>query len=114
MREFKALIITCVLLAFVGGVGLGTWVGSLRAATPPSPRSLDRRMTDWTTRHDLTASQARRIRAVLSRYDGQKAKIHSELDSEHWKRIYKLRESSRLEIDKILDETATATPGNGG
>ncbi len=114
MREFKALIITCVALAFIGGVGLGTWVGSLRAASPPATRSLERRMTEWTTRYDLTPSQARLIRGVLAGYDGEKSKIQSELDAEHWKRIYKLRDISLHKIDKILAETAPATPGIGG
>ena len=114
MREFKALILTCVALAFIGGVGLGAWVGTLRAATPQPARSLDRRMTDWTTRYDLTRSQSRRIRGVLVRYDREKSQILSELDAEHWKRIYKLREISHVEIDKILVERAHATPANGG
>jgi len=71
-------------------------------------------MADWNARYDLTPTQQRRIRQVLASYDARRARIQSELDAEHWQRGNRLLEKSRKEIDRILAETPTATPGNGG
>jgi len=113
MREFKTLVIGAVVLAFVGGMGAGAWIGSLRAATLLRP-SVDRRLQDWTERYDLSPSQERRVRAVLVRYDGGRDRIYSEISSEQWRRLNRLRDKSQQELDKILQEGTTSDSPDGG
>ena len=114
MREFKALVLGAVALAFVAGIGAGAWIGNLRAAPAANRISVDRRLEDWNNRYHLTPSQQRRVRAVLVRYDGGRDRIYSELNAEQWRRLNLLRKKSREEIDRILEEgIATDSPSGG-
>ena len=114
MREFKTLVLVAVLLAFIGGVGAGAWIGSLRAAPATNPPSVERRMKAWKERYNLTPSEQRQLRAVLVRYDSGRDGIYSELSSEQWRRLNELREKSQREIDEILKgRTTTNSPAGG-
>ena len=87
MREFKAAILLALVLAFVGGLGAGAWIGSLRAAPQTPRRSVDRRLESWKERYELTPSQERRLREVLIRYDKGRDRVRAQMDAERWTHV---------------------------
>jgi len=114
MRDLKRAVLAALLLAFVAGLGAGAWVSDLRAAGEATPPSMDRRVQAWTDRYGLSPSQERRLRDVLLRYDAGRTKILSELDTQRWQRIEKLRLEAREDIDRILQEADPAAADSGG
>jgi hypothetical protein len=104
MREFKRLFLCVLVLTFLGGVGTGAFVGALSAAPRASGPTVDRRLEDWKRYFALDASQERRLRAVLLRYDHAVEGIREEVSAEQARRLVALRESSRDEIREILTE----------
>jgi hypothetical protein len=114
MREFKTLVLAAVALAFVAGIGAGSWISDLRAATTPSHPSVERRLENWNKRYNLTPSQQRRIRSVLVRYDAGRDRIFSEISAEQWQRLNRNLADSQREIDEILQEQAPADSPTGG
>jgi len=105
MRELRRLFLLVLVLTFIGGIGTGAWIGSLRAA--PQIRTtdtLDRRINDWKLAFpDLTASQVRRLREILARYDAQVDQIRREVSAEQFQRIDSLLEQSRGEVRLVLE-----------
>ncbi|MHC4953159.1 MAG: hypothetical protein ACYTGZ_04660 [Planctomycetota bacterium] len=114
MREFKAAILLALVLAFVGGLGAGAWIGSLRAAPQTPRRSVDRRLESWKERYELTPSQERRLREVLIRYDKGRDRVRAQMDAERWTHVDKLRRKAHDDIQEILHESAPAVSVGGG
>jgi hypothetical protein len=105
MREFKRLFLSVLFLTFLGGLGVGAWIGALSAAQPRAAApTVDRRVEDWKRYFALDASQERRLRAALSRYDHAVERIRNEVSAEQARQLVQLRESSRDEIRDILTD----------
>ena len=103
MRDIRNLFLSVILLTFVGGVGVGAWLGSLRAApAQPQKRSVERRMEDWKQVFELDASQERRLRAALNYYEMQRDRIRQEVSSEQFVRVHRLQEECREKVREIL------------
>ncbi|MEM8885313.1 MAG: hypothetical protein AAGD14_14690 [Planctomycetota bacterium] len=114
MAGLKRTIAAALLLAFVAGLGAGAWMSDLRAAPRKAATpSADRRADAFQEKYDLTASQRRRVRDIIVRYDQKRRSILTELDSERWQRIERLAAVSRQAIDEILREEdgPGSTPG---
>ena len=114
MNGIKAAVSGAIILAFVAGLGAGAWVSDLRAAPARTKSvSIERRVKAWTDKHEMTASQQRRLRDVLLRYDADRRQILSQLSKDEWARLNLLRTASRKDIDRILEDGITA-PASGG
>ena len=103
MRDIRNLFLAVILLTFVGGVGIGAWLGSLHAAPAQAPnRGVERRMEDWKRVFDLDASQERRLRAALHFYEIERDRIRQEVSSEQYLRVRHLQEQCREKVREIL------------
>ena len=115
MTDVTRTVVAALLLAFVAGVGAGAWVVDLRAASrDQSEQSVDRRVESWKKKYDLTPSQERRLRDVFLRYDAGRKTILTELDTERWRRIVRLREEALKDVDAILGKERPSAPESGG
>jgi len=103
MRDIRNLFLAVILLTFVGGVGTGAWLGSLRAAPDqPNKRNIDRRMEDWNRVFQLDASQTRRLRGALQYYEAQRERIRQDAYAEQGARVLRLKEECREKVREIL------------
>ena len=103
MRDLRNLFLAVILLTFVGGVGIGAWFGSLRAAPAQAQLGgVERRMEDWKRVFDLDASQERRLRAALHYYEIERDRIRQEVTSEQYLRVRRLQEQCREKVREIL------------
>ena len=114
MHGLKGPILLALLLAFIGGVGAGAWIGSLRAAPLVPLRSVDRRLESWKERYDLTPSKERRLREVLIRYDKGRDGVRAQLDAARWNQVDQLRRTAHAQIQEILHGSAPTVPVGGG
>jgi hypothetical protein len=109
MHELKRIFLLVLVLTFVGGLGMGAWVGTLVASPEPLPPSLDERTNDFQrVFDDLTPSQIRRLRAVLAEHDAGVAKIRGQLSEEQFRRKVEAERLSRERIREILTEPQRA------
>ena len=69
MRELKRFLILALALTFVGGFGIGSWVGTAVATPRGAPSSVELRAQDWRDFLDLTVSQTRQVTDKLWMYD---------------------------------------------
>ena len=104
MRELKRLFIGVLALTFVGGIGLGAWVGTLTAAPRFQERDLDRRVQDFTDHFDLNESQIRQLRAILYRHDKAVAKIQERMTAQERRDTWAQEDASR---ERIRNEVLT-------
>ena len=103
MRDIRNLFLAVIVLTFIGGVGTGAWIGSLRAApAQANKRSIDRRMEDWNQAFELDASQTRRLRAALHYYENQRERIRRDVTVEQGVRVLRLKEECRQRVREIL------------
>ena len=103
MREVKRLILAVMALTFLAGVGTGTWIQSLRAASDEPVASVDRRVQDFERHFELTARQERVLRGILHDYDRTAAQIKSEITGEQMRKLNDLQEASRDRIRLMLE-----------
>ena len=83
MREVKRLIIGVMVLTFLAGVGTGTWIQSLLAASPEkASANLDRRVQDFEQHFELSQTQIRLLKGVLLDYDMKKREIRDRVSAE--------------------------------
>jgi hypothetical protein len=114
MNDVKRLVVAAVVLAFLAGLGAGAWVGDLRAAGANAAPSMDTRVEAYRKKYDLDASEQRRVRDVLLRYDAGRERVMSELDGERWKKLNELLTQAQKDIENILAERDSPGSGNGG
>ncbi|MDH3592606.1 MAG: hypothetical protein OER88_12045 [Planctomycetota bacterium] len=106
MRELRRLMLAVLVLTFLGGVGTGAWIGSLAAkpAGTPGPNP-ERRIQDWQQAFpDLTATQIRQIRTILSRHDRAVGEIRQRVSARQWREQRAQEDSSREELRQVLNE----------
>ena len=103
MRELKQLMVIVLALTFLGGIGAGTWIGSLTAATPESNvMTTDDRVDEFERRLSLDATQVRKLRMILATHDSRIRNIQQEVTKEQFQRKLAQEELSRDAIRKIL------------
>lgn len=102
MRELARLLWIVMGLTFLGGLGLGAFVGGLVAAGPEGGPGTDRRMKDFERMLDLDAAQARRVREVLIRHDREVDEVRRRLSSEQQRDIQRIHDRDRAAILDLL------------
>ncbi len=105
MKDLRRLLLWSRVCTFLGGLGLGAWVGTLAAATPEKSRPIDRRIRDFQQSFTLNPSQVRQLRALLHEHDAGRESIMDEVSVEQWKRIRQLEQRSRKRLrSEVLTE----------
>jgi len=103
MRDLKRMLFAALLLTFLGGIGLGAWVGSLAAAPPAPVARVDDRVEQFEKRLTLDATQMRQLRTILDEYDRRIRAIRREVSASQMRRTLAEEERSRGRIRAILE-----------
>ena len=102
MQDLKRMFLLALALTFVGGIGLGAWVGSLAAASPAPAGRVDDRVEQFEKRLTLDATQMRQLRGILDEFDRQILAIQREVSASQMRRRLAAEERSRGRIRAIL------------
>ena len=104
MRELKRFLILALALAFVGGFGMGSWVGTAVATPRSAPSSVELRAHDWRDFLGLSVSQTRQVQEKLWMYDTEVRLARSR--NAHTREIAQIRQSweQRIVRDVLTDE----------
>jgi molecular chaperone GrpE (heat shock protein) len=103
MRELKRLVLLVAGLAFVGGGGLGAFVGTLAAAERKPPAGVDRRLDDFRREYPMDESQVRRVRDLLLRHDLEVETIRRRITSEQAREIDEVHRRYQEAILDVVD-----------
>lgn len=102
MRELKRLFLIVLGLTFLGGVGAGTWIGSLTAGPDTEIATTDRRVAEFERRLSLNATQVRQLSDILAEHDNRIHSINQQVTKEQFRRKLGQEALSRDRIRKIL------------
>ncbi len=104
MRELKRFLLVALALSFVGGFGMGSWVGTVVATPRSAPSSVELRARDYQEILDLSVSQTRQVQERLWMYDTEVRLARSR--NAHTLEIEQITESWRQRIveDVLTDE----------
>lgn len=104
MDGWKRLVSAVLLLAFVGGFGIGAFVGRAGAAPTRAPDpSIERRLDEYRALFRLDPSQSRRAREILGRHDEEVRAVQARLSEEQFREIQRIHDRAREEFAALLD-----------